>query len=45
MLTVFWPKMEYFEQNLNNLVKKMGQKGQKPVPEVTDDNHGGHGRG
>ena len=30
MLTAFWPKMEYFEQKLNNLVLKMGQKGQKP---------------
>ena len=37
--------MEYFDQKLNILVKKTGQKGQKPIPEVLDGNHGGLGRG
>ena len=26
MITVFWPKIEYFEQKLNNLVLKNGLK-------------------
>ena len=45
MLTGFGAKMEYFDQKLNILVLKMDQKGQKPVPEVADGNHGGYGRG
>ena len=45
ILTVFWPKMEYFDQKHNILVKKMGHIGQKHVPEVADGNHGGIGRG
>ena len=45
MLTVFFVKMVFFDQKIYNLVFKMGQKGQKAVPEVTDGNHGGLGRG
>ena len=37
--------MDFLDQKLNMLVKKMGQKGQKPVPEVTDGNNGGLGHG
>ena len=45
MVTVFWPKMENLDQKLNILVKRIGQKCQKLVPEVTDGHYGGLGRG
>ena len=31
-------------QNSRILLKKIGQKGQKPTPEVADGDHGGLGR-
>ena len=36
--------MEYFDTKLKVFIEKNGQKGQKIIPEVADDHHGGPGR-
>ena len=44
ILTVFWLKMKHLNPKLKYFCKKMGQKGQKTMPEVADGHHGGLGR-
>ena len=36
--------MEYFDPKVYDFAGKIGQKGQKPTPEVADGDHGGLGR-
>ena len=40
----FCSNMEYFDPKVQDFAEKIGQKGQKPTPEVADGDHGGLGR-